>query len=217
VTKQTTVVAGISIVLLVVLAVRHLWPGDDQPPPLVPPSASQGDGGGTPSSPGAPVGNAGQTGGGHEAEITYPKLLAISQKPKPENLPVLKKALKSPSWRNRHIAAVTVGRLGRKGDPPSLLEVLRNKQEKPAVRAAAAEALGAMKHVEAGPDLIDAMSDPSEIVRAASGVAISKIMGMRFEYYASDPAYKRERAIALARKFWPEFHQASKRMPERGG
>jgi hypothetical protein len=61
------------------------------------------------------------------------------------------------------------------------------------------------------------MSDESELVRAAAGVAVSAIMGMRFDFSARDPAGKREEAIARARNCWQRFYPELQRMRNRRG
>jgi HEAT repeat protein len=198
--------------LAVVLAFQHLWPRGDESREKAPRMAPAESQDGKQASPPAAA-----SGAAAASEAQYAKLFAISQQPSPQDVPVLKKAIQSPAWEDRHAAVTGLGRLKDKGDPATLLAVLTNTQEKPEVRAAAAEELGAMKYAEAGPALIDAMSDESEIVRAAAGVAISAIMGMRFEFSARDPAGKREEAVARARNCWQRFYPELQRMRNRGG
>jgi hypothetical protein len=213
--RRQTVLLCLAFALVAVLAVQRFWPRDEGPEPIVPKSLGSGN----ETSPGkvdaqpADTPPSGRRTAG--ARLSYPELFAISQRPRPEDLSALRRAVKSPSWEHRQAAVVGIGRLEDKGDPQSLQSVLTDTNERPEVRAAAAEALGAMRYIDAGPDLIDAMSDPSELVRAAAGVAVSKIMGMRFEFSARDPAGKREEAVELARKFWPKFYPELKRMQSR--
>jgi HEAT repeat protein len=208
--KRLLILAGVGVLLAVVLAFQHLWPRGDESRDKVPRMAPAG----VPDARQAP---AAASGAAAASEAQYAKLFAISQQPSPQDVPVLKKAIQSPSWEDRHAAVVGLGRLKDKGDPAALLAVLTNAQEKAEVRAAAAEQLGAMRYAEAGSALIDAMSDESEIVRAAAGVAISAIMGMRFEFSARDPAGKREEAVARARNCWQRFYPELQRMRNRGG
>jgi len=208
--KRLLILAGVGVLLAVVLAFQHLWPRGDESRDKVPRMAPAG----VPDARQAP---AAASGAAAASEAQYAKLFAISQQPSPQDVPVLKKAIQSPSWEDRHAAVVGLGRLKDKGDPAALLAVLTNAQEKAEVRAAAAEQLGAMRYAEAGSALIDAMSDESEIVRTAAGVAISAIMGMRFEFSARDPAGKREEAVARARNCWQRFYPELQRMRNRGG
>jgi len=209
--KRLLILAGVGVLLAVVLAFQHLWPRGDESRDKVPRMAPAA----APDARQAPP--AAASGAAAESEAQYAKLFAISQQPSPQDVPVLKKAIQSPSWEDRHAAVVGLGRLKDKGDPAALLAVLTNAQEKAEVRAAAAEQLGAMRYAEAGSALIDAMSDESEIVRTAAGVAISAIMGMRFEFSARDPAGKREEAVARARNCWQRFYPELQRMRSRGG
>jgi HEAT repeat protein len=110
-----------------------------------------------------------------------------------------------------------IGRLKDKGDPATLLAVLANAQEKPEVRAEAAEQLAAMKYVDAGPAIMDAMSDDSLLVRTAAGTALSSMMGMRFDFSPRDPPDKRQEAIARARNCWPRFYAEIQLRRSRGG
>ena len=208
--KRLLILAGVGVLLAVVLAFQHLWPRGDESRDKVPRMAPAG----VPDARQAP---AAASGAAAASEAQYAKLFAISQQPSPQDVPVLKKAIQSPSWEDRHAAVVGLGRLKDKGDPAALLAVLTNAQEKAEVRAAAAEQLGAMRYAEAGSALIDAMSDESELVRTAAGVAISAIMGMRFEFSARDPAGKREEAVARARNCWQRFYPELQRMRNRGG
>ncbi len=209
--KRLLILAGVGVVLAVVLAFQHLWPRGDESRDKAPRMAPAGAPDGRQAPPAAASGAAA------ESEAPYAKLFAISQQPSPQDVPVLKKAIQSPSWEDRHAAVTGLGRLKDKGDPATLLAVLTNAQEKPEVRAAAAEQLGAMRYIDAGPAIIDAMSDESELVRTAAGVALTKLMGMVFGFSARDPAGKREEAVKLARNTWPRFYEEIQRIRSRGG
>ncbi len=210
--KRLLILAGVAALLAAVLAYQHLLPrGDDSlaQTPGMAPAKAQDQGQPPPAASGAPA--------APEADMPYTKLFTLSQQPTPQDVPVLKKAIQSPSWEDRHAAVVGLGRLKDKGDPATLLAVLTNTQEKAEVRAEAAEQLGAMKYADAGPAIIDAMSDESVLVRIAAGTAISTIMGMRFNFSARDPADKREEAISLTRKYWPIVYPDLQRKQKRGG
>jgi HEAT repeat protein len=209
--KRLMILAGVAALLAMVVAFQHLLPGGDESQEkatLAAPAGARDDGQAPPAA-GSPV--------AATPEVPYARLFAISQQPGPQDVPVLKKAIQSPSWQDRHAAVTGLGRLKDKGDPPALLAVLSNAQEKPEVRAAAAEQLGAMMYVDAGPALLDAMSDESELVRTAAGVALSKLMGMVFDFSARDPADKREQAIARARNCWQRFYEEFQQTHNRGG
>jgi len=213
------ILVGIGAVLLVVLAVYHLWPDSDASPTI----GSRTSSGSSDEGPSGAGGDSGKTGGssprgsGTARELPYMELFAISQQPKPIDMPVFKKALKSTKWENRHVAVVGMGRLKEKGDPPALLDVLLDKQERPEVRAAAAEALGAMRHIDAGPALMDAMSDDSDLVRAAAGAAMSNLTGLKVEFSARGSFQQRQHAIDIYRRAWPRFYPELVKMKARGG
>lgn len=206
------ILGGLAIVLAVVLIIQYALPSGDEPPETAPgktttPTAAGKDdppGAAKPASPAA-------------ADTSYRRVFKIAEQPRPADLPALKKEVQSPSWKNRHAAVVGIGRLKDKGDPATLQAVLTNADEKAEVRAAAAEQLGEMRHVEAGPALIDTMSDQSALLRAASGVAITKIMGIHVDFRAHDTIEHREAAIRRARDRWERFYQYHQQRRGRGG
>ena len=122
--KRLLILGGIGVVLAVVLAFQHLLPRGDDSRDKVPPMAPAGAPDGRQPPPAAASGAAAAS------EAQYAKLFAISQQPGPQDVPVLKKAIQSPSWEDRHAAVTGLGRLKDKGDPPALLTVLTNAQEK---------------------------------------------------------------------------------------
>jgi HEAT repeat protein len=207
--KRLLILGGVGALLALVLALQHLWPRGEESPVEKPRVAPTQAPAAMPPAPAAVSAAA--------APEAYSKLLAISQQPSPQDLPVLKKAARSPSWEDRHAAVMGIGRLKEKGDPATLLAVLANAQEKPEVRAEAAEQLGAMKYVDAGPAIMDAMSDDSLLVRTAAGTALSSIMGMRFDFSPRDPGVKRQEAIARARNCWQRFYDEIQLRRSRGG
>jgi HEAT repeat protein len=137
---------------------------------------------------------------------SYRQLVRLSRQQNPDHLPLFRREATQADWKRRHAAVVGIGRLKEKGDPKLLVETFRNRQERPEVRAAAAEALGAMRYVEAGPDLIDALDDGSELVRNNAAIALRKIMQVDFGYRAGDPPGRRRDIAALIRRKWPEFY-----------
>ena len=136
----------------------------------------------------------------------YAHVLRLSRNPGPDALPGLKRAATDPSWEKRQAGVIGIGRLKQKGDPAFLLQVLANGEEQPEVRAAAAEALGAMRHYEAGPALIQAMDDAPQVVRAAAGVALYSIMRTHYGYRAGDTPDRRRQVLGLIRADWPKCY-----------
>lgn len=142
-----------------------------------------------------------------EAAARRSEVVDIAVQSKPEYLPQLKKAAADPDWKVRHAAVDGVGRLGREGDPQFLIDVLRNPNEQAEVRAAAAERLGEMRHWDAGPAIIDAMEDSSDLLRARAGVALRRIIIVDLGYRANDPADRRDEVIRRIRQLWPWFYE----------
>jgi HEAT repeat protein len=89
-------------------------------------------------------------------------------------LPDLKNALADSSEEVRRLAAEALGWMGPAAVPP-LVAVLKN--ESPAARRAAARALGRLGPAAkaAEPDLVEAVNDPDEDVRAAAAAALRTV------------------------------------------
>ncbi len=207
ISMRMKILLGLAGVLAVVMVIQYVLPtGSDPtettPEPGTPTQVSEDNDPNSSTPAGTPAAPA--------AGTPYRHLFQIAKQPRPEDLPVLKKEIRSPSWKNRHAAVVATGRLKEEGDPPGILAVLTNPDEVPQVRAAAAEQLGEMRHIQAGAALLDAMSDPSALVRAAAGVAITKIMGIRVDFHARDSIARREAAVRRARNRWEMFQKYHK-------
>jgi len=149
------------------------------------------------------------------ADPHYQKVVRISRRPKPEDLDELKTAASTPNWRTREAAMVGIGRLGKDSDPAVLIDALR-RDPSAEVRAAAAGALGRLKHWDAGPVLIDALDDPDLIVRGRAYAAVKAIMGVDFHYRANDPRGRRGQAIQQIRAWWPKFYEGHLQSKPRG-
>ncbi|MGB2819825.1 MAG: HEAT repeat domain-containing protein [Phycisphaerae bacterium] len=137
---------------------------------------------------------------------TYRDVVKLSWRRDPKYLPELKQAAGDSEWKKRHAAVSGIGQLKEKGDPEFLLSVLSNEAERPEVRAAAAEGLGAMRFYEAGPALIQAMENGPLALRTAAGVALRRIMKVHYGYRAGDSIERRREALNLIRSDWPQFH-----------
>ncbi len=137
---------------------------------------------------------------------TYRDVVKLSRRRDPKYLPELKAAAGDSEWKKRHAAVSGIGQLKDKGDPAFLLSVLGNEAERPEVRAAAAESLGAMRYYEAGPALIQAMENGPMVLRSAAGVALQRIMKVHYGYRAGDSLERRREALDLIRADWPQFY-----------
>lgn len=135
------------------------------------------------------------------------RVVRLAIQKEPENLPTLKEAAKDPEWRVRHAAVDGVGRLAEKGDPLFLIRTLRDANEAPEVRAVAAERLGEMRYWDAGPAIIDAMEDPSLLLRARAGAALRRIIVVDLDFRADDSVSRRQERIGKIRELWPWFYE----------
>jgi hypothetical protein len=87
----------------------------------------------------------------------------------------------------------------------------------PDVRAAAADALGAMKDLESMPLLLDAMEDPDARVRGRAGAAVRRILGADFFFRAEDPPDRREETLGRIRDHWEAWKTSMSESPPAGG
>lgn len=199
--KRLLLLIGLAAVLAVVYFVTRGGPASSESP---------GAGGGSTSNrpaPGVePAPGSENTPEQFAAANRYQEVANIAVQSKPEYLPKLKKAAADPDWKVRHAAVDGVGRLGRTGDPQFLLEVLRNPNEQVEVRAAAVERLGEMRLWDAGPAIIDAMEDPSPMMRTRAGVALRRLIVVDYGYRANDSPDRRNEVVQRIRKDWPWFY-----------
>lgn len=204
--KRLLVLIGLAVLLAVVYVAVRGVPGmggspsvdaDEDDSAAVPPAGTKAT---TPEPPAVAVRR-------REVKFRRREVVRLAVQEKPEYLPELKKAAADPEWKVRHAAVDGVGRLGREGDPQFLIGVLNNRNEQAEVRAAAAERLGDMRYWEAGPAIIDAMEDSSEILRARAGVALRRIVVVDMGYRANDPPGRRSEAMKKIREFWPWFYE----------
>ncbi|MCD6303756.1 MAG: HEAT repeat domain-containing protein [Planctomycetes bacterium] len=215
--KRLAALMGLAAVLVLVFVYLHVWPrsnADDEAPRGSSAALSNnGEKGPAGADNSSNTGGTGRT-GLLKASPSYQQIKKIVQNPRPSQLPVLKKAARSPDARVRETAVIGMGRLGKDTDPTVLMDALRSDPS-PAVRVAAATALGRLKYWDAGPLLIDALSDPDPRVRSRAGAALNRIVGVDLGYDALAP--DRDRAIQRIRDWWPKFYQGYlQRQSEKG-
>lgn len=201
--KRLLILIGVAVVLVVVYVSISGVPGfggsgSDDPDDSVDPTPSRVE---NPSEPEKAAIRR------REVKTRRREVFRLAVQKKPENLPKLKKAAADPEWRVRHAGVDGVGRLGREGDPQFLIGVLNNRKEQAEVRASAAERLGEMRYWEAGPAIMDAMEDSSELLRARAGVALRRIVVVDMGYRANDPLDSRRQSMQKIRKMWPWFYE----------
>jgi hypothetical protein len=204
--KRLLLLIGLAVVLVVVYVAVRGVPGSGE--------SRSADGGGSADLPAPGRENTPELA---EVAVRRREVVSLAVQGKPEYMPQLKKAAADPDWRVRHAAVDGVGRLGREGDPQFLIDVLRNPNEQPEVRAAAAERLGEMRHWDAGPAIIDAMEDSSDLLRARAGVALRRIIVVDMDYRANDPPSRRSEVIQNIRRLWPWFYERFTKLEEAKG
>lgn len=139
--------------------------------------------------------------------MDYHAVTALARRRDPRDLERLKQAARDGDWKARHAAVTGIGRLKEQGDPAYLLSVFTDRGEKIEIRAAAAQALGQMRHLDAGDALIDALDDSSVLIRTRAGVAIRRIMQVSYRYDPRGPIAERRKAIQRIRNAWPRLYK----------
>lgn len=78
----------------------------------------------------------------------------------------------------------------------------------PAVRAAAAKALGNLRSWNGTDALVRGLSDPDPFVRECSYMAIQRIIGVQYQYDPEGPPAQRAQMASLIRRDLPKFRGA---------
>jgi len=112
-------------------------------------------------------------------------------------------ALTAGTSREREAAVAALSHLG-KPAREHLLRVL-NETKYAEVRAACVRGLAEQWYYRGMPTLLDAMDDPSVMVRAQAGLAVQRMLRMDYGFRADDPEDKRREAVEQFRAWWEEF------------
>ncbi len=121
-------------------------------------------------------------------------------KPSPEEL--AERALGAATLKDRQEAAIELARCGEQSIP--LLRQVFVQSDTPEVRAPIAQGLGHHRDVDSLPRLIEAMEDPSPLVRGRAAVAVKRIVGLEVPFSADGSPQERQKAVAFYRKFWED-------------
>jgi len=115
-------------------------------------------------------------------------------------------ALESADPSKRQKAAAELTELGR----PALKHLRRlvTESQSDGVRAVAIQGLAFQRDYECMPALLDAMEDPSLVVRGRAGAAVERLVGLDFNFDADAPLEKRERLIAAMRREWKNLRDS---------
>lgn len=106
----------------------------------------------------------------------------------------------------REAAVVAVGAIGPNSSVGVLLEKLRNDPS-PDVQAAAADALGRRRALDAMPALLDLLDSPSLQVRRSAAFAITSVWMRDYGFNPDDPPGKRRELAKGMRAAWDWYVQ----------
>lgn len=118
--------------------------------------------------------------------------------PSPEEL--ARQALEAPTPGEREVAAVRLAQLGKEAKG-QLQRVLAESQSA-AVRAACIGGLAAQWDYQSMPVFLDALDDPSAVVRGRAGVAVQRFLGADFGFRHDDPPKKRQAVVKILKREW---------------
>jgi hypothetical protein len=130
------------------------------------------------------------------------------QPPKPGRSPeeLVRVALESTDPVQQEKAAVELAELGR----PALkhLQRLLAESQSNQVRAAVIQGVAFQRDYDSMPILLDAMADPSLVVRGRAGAAVQRLLGLEFSFDADGPPDEREKIITAVRRQWESLRDS---------
>lgn len=113
---------------------------------------------------------------------------------------------------SRERAAVELA--GHPDKPAALVYRLLRESDDPQVRAAAAQGLGRLKHIDAIPDLIAALESDSSWLAGRAGAALQQITGLDAGFRPDAPSAQRAAAAERYRAFWADIHKPDSKFIE---
>ena len=140
-----------------------------------------------------------------DAGVATHAVYALGRMGRPGDLPRVQAALTDPRQPVRAAAVYAISGFGERADVDMLIALLADRRQPPKIRAAAARSLGRLKAFRAMPSLIDALADPSVLVRGRAYAAFRQIAGAAFRFRAADPPERRREAIARIRAAYPRL------------
>jgi HEAT repeat protein len=136
-----------------------------------------------------------------------------------EDLRLIREAAKSQDEGVREAAVTAMGGFGDHADVDMLVGSLGDRHETDAVRTAAAQSLGRLDDYRAMPALIEALDDPSALVRGRAYASIRRILRLDVGFKARAPLAERrakiERIRELAKNLESRHADYVRRMKER--
>ncbi|MCX5682218.1 MAG: HEAT repeat domain-containing protein [Planctomycetota bacterium] len=142
-----------------------------------------------------------------DTQVSVRALETLGRMRRVEAVEPMKAALKDPRPETREAGVIALGRLGARGDPEALVQALRTDAA-PEVRAAAVTALGLNHDWSAMPDILRALEDESDLVRAGAASAVRRLWQRDFFYRPDDPPQKRAASVARIRDAWEEYRHS---------
>ena len=138
--------------------------------------------------------------GDPETRVACRALLAVASSKLDDRRKYIERAAKDDRAEVRQAAMVGLGRLNdKKRDAETLAQVVRDTKEDPYVRAAAVQAIGRLRAWDQRHAAIDALEDPSPLVRGRAAAALKNMVGRDFLFRANDPPEERAKAVANIR------------------
>jgi len=130
--------------------------------------------------------------------------LSRERVPSPEELAEIALTAESPQERERAAA-----QLIRHGDDAKdeLRRVLAGS-DTPEVRAICVQGLAALRDYDSMENMLDALEDPSAVVRSAAARAGMQLLGAKYEFDAEGPPEKRKKTVEFFRETWSEYKDA---------
>jgi HEAT repeat protein len=111
-------------------------------------------------------------------------------------------AMNAPTVEERQAAANELSKCGEEQ-----IEAFRRiflESDTPEVRAVMAQSLGKCRDIDSLGELIDAMEDPSPLVRGRAGAVVQEMVGMDMSFDAEGPPAERQKIVAFCRRFWKD-------------
>jgi hypothetical protein len=126
------------------------------------------------------------------------QILPAERRPSPDQL--ARQALEAATPAEQEVAAVRLAELGT--DAKDHLRQVLTESQSAAVRAACIRGLAAQWDYDTMPMLLDALEDPSPLVRGRAGVAVQRLLGADFGFRCDDPPEKRGMVVKRLRQEW---------------
>jgi len=136
----------------------------------------------------------------------------------PEELAEIALRAESPQERERAAAQL----LRHRGEALDELRRVFAQSDTPEVRAICVQALAALRDYDSMEEMLDAMEDPSAVVRSRASRAVMQLLGAKYEFDAEAEPEIRQETIDYFRGMWEKykdsegFRESIERMQQEG-